>query len=98
MLAMVAAVVLTGFAAVTEYSERQRLLGTLRAHVQAHPEDGDIVQVLVGCNSRIILDTEACSRQLIARVGADQVLNRMSKLQVEGAFGWPLGPDGQPVR
>lgn len=89
-------VIAGGFWAGDKVSERRRLLTNLENHAKTYPGDADVVAVLVSCNKRIVVDVEGCSAQLLMRFGED-VIPRMARMQEQGAFGRPLGPDGQPV-
>ena len=95
MVVVVIAVIFGGMWASKQWSERQRLLWNLVAHAQAHPEDAAVTQVVISCAKRIIPNDEKCGEELLAKFGPD-VLGKLGKMQVEGAFGWPLGPDGRP--
>jgi hypothetical protein len=95
MVVAVAAVVFGGMWTAKHWSERQRLLANLAAHAHAHPEDAAVTQVVIGCARRFIPNDEKCGEELLAKFGPE-VLDTLFKMQVEGAFGRPLGPDGRP--
>lgn len=95
MVAAVIVVIFGGMWASKQWSERQRLLGNLAAHAQAHPEDAAVTQVVIGCVKRLIPNDEKCSKELLAKFGPE-VLGTLSKMEEAGAFGRPLSPDGRP--
>ncbi len=95
IVAAVLVVVLGGMWAAKQWSERQRLLGNLASHAQAHPEDAAVTSVVIGCAKRIIPSDEKCSEELLAKFGPE-VLGTLGKMQEAGAFGQPLSPDGLP--
>lgn len=91
-VALAGLAIAAGALAAQEYSDRQRLLGSLRAHADKHPEDAAVIAILVACNSRLVVNVKDCGARLIAQVGADNVLARMEKLASEGAFGQKRAP------
>ncbi len=97
MVAAVIAVIFGGMWVSKQVSERQRLLGNLETHAMAHPEDAAIAQVIIECNKRLVVDVEGCGERLVQQFG-ENVLVQLGKMQMEGAFGRPLGPDGKPVQ
>ena len=92
----VAGVILGGFWVGGQVSERVRLLDNLERHSKSYPADAAVAQVLIGCNKRLIVNVEDCGAHLIKSFGTD-VLERVATMQMLGAFGMPLGPDGKPL-
>lgn len=96
-LALVGLAVVGGLWASEKLTERRRLLKNLEAHARAHPEDADVAKVLISCNKRLVVSVDVCSQELIKKFGYD-ALAKVGKMQMQGAFGVPLGPDGKPMR
>lgn len=69
-----------------KFTERRRVLALLESHAQQHPEDGNIVKVLSGCQRHLMVDVNACGKELVSSFGPE-VMNRLAKMQAEGAFG-----------
>lgn len=96
-LALIGFAIAGGLWASEKFNERRRLLKSLEAHAQAHPEDAEVAKVLISCNKRLVVSVDACSQELIKRFGYD-ALAKVGKMQMQGAFGVPLGPDGKPQK
>lgn len=86
-VSVLAAAVYAGLVVAKEVKERRALIASLEAYGAAHPEDAELVQILVDCNEQFALhvDTQACSAKLFDKFGP-QVMERMAHLAQEGAF------------
>lgn len=96
-LALVGLAIAGGLWTSERVTERRRLLKNLEAHGRAHPEDAEVAKVLISCNKRLFVSVDVCSQELIKRFGYD-ALAKVGKMQMQGAFGVPLGPDGKPLK
>ncbi|MFK4705716.1 hypothetical protein ABIC83_002555 [Roseateles asaccharophilus] len=86
-VAVLAAATYAGVVVAKEIRDRRALIASLETYGAAHPEDAELVKILVGCNEKFALrvDTTACSAQLFEKFGP-QVMERMAYLAQEGAF------------
>jgi hypothetical protein len=96
MVAGVVGVIFGGMWVGSKVSERNRLLANLERHAKAYPTDADVAGVLIACNKKLIVRVDDCGSQLIQRFGTD-VVTKVAVMQMRGAFGMPLGPDGKPL-
>lgn len=71
------------------YSYRARLLSNevLENYAAHHPQHAQLAYDIVSCNSKLVVDIDACGAHLIERYGSDALMSTLSDMAAAGAFG-----------
>lgn len=78
---------LLGAWAAGGYRTRLQSNQVLETYAASHPEHADLAQAIVACNSKFVVNIEQCGADLLARFGSDALLQQMTAMAGNGAFG-----------
>ncbi|MEJ6002776.1 hypothetical protein [Paucibacter soli] len=84
-IGLLAGAIVAGGWVAMQAKERRALVASLEAHAVAYPQDAAVVEILVGCNMKPILNVQDCGKQLLDKFGPE-VMQRLATMADAGAF------------